>query len=116
MRCTTVCSAARSTASRPRKGSPAPARSSSLSAQPAARVVQTYVGAVQDAVERFGGVVNKLDVADEGIKLVAVFGAPAAYEDHAERAALAALEMQERLPAVNQQITNLLQIVDRGWR
>ncbi len=70
----------------------------------AARAVQSYVGSMQAAIEQFGGVVNKLDVADEGIKLVAIFGAPAAYEDHAERAARAALEMQARLGAVNEQI------------
>lgn len=70
----------------------------------AARAVQTYIGAMQAAVDQFGGMVNKLDVADEGMKLVAIFGAPAAYEDHAERAARAALEMQTRMAAVNQQI------------
>src|SRR5215212_6821688 len=70
----------------------------------AARAVQVYVGSMQAAVEQFGGVVNKLDVADEGIKLVAIFGAPAAYEDHAERAARAALEMQGQLDGVNEQI------------
>src|SRR6266545_6132442 len=70
----------------------------------AARAVQAYVGSMQVAVEQFGGVINKLDVADEGIKLVAIFGAPAAYEDHAERAARAALEMQARLNRVNEQI------------
>jgi class 3 adenylate cyclase/tetratricopeptide (TPR) repeat protein len=70
----------------------------------AAHAVQAYVGSMQAAIEQFGGVVNKLDVADQGIKLVAIFGAPAAYEDHAERAARAALEMQGRLDAVNAQI------------
>ncbi len=68
----------------------------------AARAVQAYVGSMQVAVEQFGGVINKLDVADEGIKLVAIFGAPAAYEDHAQRAARAALEMQGRLDGVNE--------------
>src|SRR4029079_16998768 len=63
----------------------------------AAQAVQAYVSSMQAAVEQFGGVVNKLDVADEGIKLVAIFGAPAAYEDHAERAARAPLEMQRRI-------------------
>src|SRR6185295_30134 len=77
----------------------------------AARAVQIYVGSMQAAVEQFGGVVNKLDVADEGIKLVAIFGAPAAYEDHAERAARAALEMQARLDEVNRQITQLVSTI-----
>jgi predicted ATPase/class 3 adenylate cyclase len=72
----------------------------------AALVVQAYVGTMQAAIEQFGGVVNKLDVADEGIRLIAIFGAPAAYEDHAERAARAALEMQARIGDVNQQIAS----------
>jgi len=75
----------------------------------AARAVQIYVGSMQAAVEQFGGVVNKLDVADEGVKLVAIFGAPAADEDHAEHAARAALDMQARLDGVNQQIVETLQ-------
>jgi len=81
----------------------------------AARAVQAYVGSMQVAVEQFGGVINKLDVADEGIKLVAIFGAPAAYEDHAERAARAALEMQKRLYEVNRDIASLL-TEDKGRR
>jgi class 3 adenylate cyclase/tetratricopeptide (TPR) repeat protein len=74
----------------------------------AAQAVQTYVAAMQEAIEQFGGVVNKLDVADEGIKLVAIFGAPAAYEDHAERAARAALEMQRQIENVKMKIENEL--------
>src|SRR6185295_5895724 len=81
----------------------------------AAHAVQIYVGSMQAAVEQFGGVVNKLDVADEGIKLVAIFGAPAAYEDHAERAARAALEMQKELEEVNRDIASLLE-KDEGQR
>jgi class 3 adenylate cyclase/tetratricopeptide (TPR) repeat protein len=82
----------------------------------AAQAVQSYVGAMQDAIELFGGVVNKLDVADEGIKLVAIFGAPAAYEDHTERGARAALDMCQRLEGVNQQIASFFQPEDGGWR
>ncbi|HEU4325388.1 MAG TPA: adenylate/guanylate cyclase domain-containing protein [Roseiflexaceae bacterium] len=74
----------------------------------AARAIQRLVGAMQSAVEQFGGVVNKLDVADEGIKLVAIFGAPTAYEDHADRAALAALMMQERLAMLRRELEELL--------
>jgi class 3 adenylate cyclase/tetratricopeptide (TPR) repeat protein len=82
----------------------------------AAQALQAYVGAMQEAIEQFGGVINKLDVAEEGIKLVAIFGAPAAYEDHAERAARAALEMRDRIDGVNRQIADLLRAEDRGSR
>ncbi|HEX5692667.1 MAG TPA: adenylate/guanylate cyclase domain-containing protein, partial [Roseiflexaceae bacterium] len=74
----------------------------------AAQAVQSYVAAMQQAIEQYGGVVNKLDVADEGIKLVAIFGAPTAYEDHAERAARAALEMQQRIEDCRLQIADFL--------
>lgn len=74
----------------------------------AAQVAQQYVSTMQEAVEQYGGMVNKLDVADEGVKLVAVFGAPTAYEDHTERAARAALRMRDRLDTVNRTIDALL--------
>jgi len=77
----------------------------------AAHAIQAYVGTMHAAIEPFGGVVNKLDVADEGIKLVAIFGAPAAYEDHAERAARAALEMQNQIENVKLRIENDLKMI-----
>lgn len=70
----------------------------------AARALQLYIGAMHAVAEQFGGMVNKLDVADQGVKLVAIFGAPLAYEDHPARAARAALEMQLQLETVNRQI------------
>ena len=70
----------------------------------AATAIQTYIARMQTAIEQFGGVVNKLDIADEGVKLVAIFGAPTAYEDHAERAAHAALAMRDQLGDVNRRI------------
>lgn len=66
-----------------------------------AAVIDTFVRSMQTAVERFGGVVNKLDLSDEGDKLLVIFGAPVAYEDHAERAARAALAMQEALSVLD---------------
>ncbi|MDZ4717982.1 MAG: adenylate/guanylate cyclase domain-containing protein [Roseiflexaceae bacterium] len=75
-----------------------------LPAEQAARIIQIYVGAMQEVIEQFGGVVNKLDIADEGSRLVAIFGAPTAYEDHTERAARAALGMRDRLADVNRAI------------
>ncbi|MBC8163482.1 MAG: tetratricopeptide repeat protein [Roseiflexaceae bacterium] len=75
----------------------------------AAQVLQAYVAEMQQAVERFGGVVNKLDIADEGMKLIAIFGAPTAYEDHAERATLAAMEMNARIADCRLQIAEIEQ-------
>lgn len=65
----------------------------------AAAAVDALFSPLQAAVEQFGGFVNKLDLAAEGDKLMAVFGAPIAFEDHAERAARAALAMQAALAA-----------------
>jgi adenylate cyclase len=65
-----------------------------LPAEQAARVVDAFLQPIQVAVQQYGGFVNKLDLADEGDKLLVIFGAPIAYEDHAERAARAALAMQ----------------------
>lgn len=58
-----------------------------------------YYVAMGDAIYRYGGVINKIDLYDRGDKLLAFFGAPFAHEDDAERATRAALEMQTRLPA-----------------
>lgn len=75
-----------------------------LPPEQAAQAVQIYVEVVQTAIEQFGGVINKLDVAEEGIKLVAFFGAPIAYEDHTERAAQAALAMRDQFGNVLQRL------------
>jgi adenylate cyclase len=61
----------------------------------AAQTVDTAVCALQTAIQHYGGVINKLDLAEDGAKLLAIFGAPIAYEDHAERAARAALAMAQ---------------------
>ncbi|MDW8148873.1 MAG: tetratricopeptide repeat protein [Roseiflexaceae bacterium] len=69
-----------------------------------ARIFEQYMIAMQSAIARYGGVINKLDVAEEGVKLLAIFGAPTAYEDHPERGARAALAMQSALSRVNAEI------------
>jgi class 3 adenylate cyclase/predicted ATPase len=59
-----------------------------------------YFVAMGDAIHRFGGVINKMDLNDRGDKLLAFFGAPQAHEDDAERAVRAALAMQATLGQV----------------
>jgi class 3 adenylate cyclase len=49
---------------------------------------------MQSAVARYDGVINKIDLYDHGDKLLALFGAPIAHEDDAERTVRAALDMQ----------------------
>ncbi|HNT75753.1 MAG TPA: adenylate/guanylate cyclase domain-containing protein [Anaerolineae bacterium] len=62
-----------------------------------AAALNVYFVAMHQAVARYGGVVNKVDLYDHGDKLMALFGAPVAHEDDAERAVRAALEMQRAL-------------------
>lgn len=73
----------------------------------AAVEVDAFVRPMQAAVEQFGGMLNKLDLADEGAKLLAIFGAPIAYEDHAERAAHAALDMLAQMAGLQVRHPNL---------
>ncbi|MFN2283666.1 MAG: tetratricopeptide repeat protein, partial [Anaerolineae bacterium] len=67
-----------------------------------ARALNDYFVAMDEIVERYGGVVNKIDLYDHGDKLMALFGAPMAHEDDAERAVRTALDMQDALEALAQ--------------
>jgi len=62
-----------------------------------AQVLNSYFVTMDQVIERYGGVVNKIDLYDHGDKLMALFGAPVAHEDDAERAVRAALDMQRAL-------------------
>ncbi len=55
-------------------------------------VLQSMLNGMIEAVHRFGGIVSKV----MGDGLMALFGAPRALEDHATRAACAALAMREQ--------------------
>jgi class 3 adenylate cyclase/tetratricopeptide (TPR) repeat protein len=57
--------------------------------------LQTALDLMQGSIEAFGGTLSQ----DRGDGVVAVFGAPRAQEDHALRAALAALQMQRAAQA-----------------
>jgi class 3 adenylate cyclase/tetratricopeptide (TPR) repeat protein len=60
----------------------------------AAQIIDAVWRVCFTAIEHYGGYVNKIDLATEGSKILAIFGAPVAQEDHAERAARAALDLQ----------------------
>ena len=62
-------------------------------------LLNNYYALMFEAITSHSGTVNQM----LGDGLMAIFGAPAPQEDHAERAVLAALEMMDLLEAFNQQ-------------
>jgi class 3 adenylate cyclase/tetratricopeptide (TPR) repeat protein len=59
-------------------------------------ILDRFFGVLSDSVHRFEGTVNQYT----GDGIMALFGAPIAHEDHAQRACYAALQMREDLAAV----------------
>ena len=68
------------------------------------RVMLRYFETASNVVERHGGTVEKFI----GDAVMAVFGVPTAFEDHAERAVRAALDLHEELTRLNAEL-------QRGW-
>ncbi len=64
-------------------------------------LLNSYYQRMQQIVTHYGGGVNKLDMAADGDKLLAIFGAPVAHENDAELALRAGLEMQEAMNEIN---------------
>ena len=64
-------------------------------------ILNRYFTSMHQIIHRYGGVVNKVDPSLNGHRLMALFGAPVAHEDDAERASLAALEMEAALEENN---------------
>ena len=75
------------------------------------RVLDTYYTRTQETIHRYGGSINKVDMAIFGDRLMALFGAPAAHEDDPARAVRAALAIRAALDTTNQAIAALL----RAW-
>lgn len=71
--------------------------SESLDPEVLYELMQKYIRVLADSVHSFDGMVDKLT----GDGLMALFGAPMAYENNAERAIRAALEMQEAIAQLN---------------
>jgi class 3 adenylate cyclase/tetratricopeptide (TPR) repeat protein len=76
----------------------------SMDSESLRELLQRYFEAMQAVLERHGGAVEKFI----GDAIMAVFGLPKLREDDALRAVTAALEMQEVLSALNEEL-------ERGW-
>jgi class 3 adenylate cyclase/tetratricopeptide (TPR) repeat protein len=76
----------------------------SMDSESLREILQRYFEAMQDVLERHGGAVEKFI----GDAIMAVFGLPKLREDDASRAVVAALEMQEALASLNEEL-------ERGW-
>jgi class 3 adenylate cyclase len=79
------------------------AASESADPEEVAARVAPYHAAVRERIEAFGGTVEKFI----GDAVMAVFGAPAAHEDDAERAVRAGLAVLERIDELNRQDASL---------
>lgn len=54
---------------------------------------QNYIAVLQEVVEKYGGLINKVDFSSQGHKVLVLFGAHLAHENDEERALLCGLEM-----------------------
>lgn len=62
-------------------------------------ILNRHFAVMQGVINKYGGIVNKVDTYVVGHRIMAVFGAPIAHEDDPARAVHAALEMQEAMGA-----------------
>ncbi|MEA2550779.1 MAG: adenylate cyclase, partial [Actinomycetota bacterium] len=70
-----------------------------LSAREIADVVGKHLGAMAEIVAQHGGTIDKF----QGDAVMAIFGAPVALTDHAERALRCAIDMQRRQSELNEE-------------
>ena len=70
-----------------------------LSARDIADVVGKHLGAMAEIVAQHGGTIDKF----QGDAVMAIFGAPVALTDHAERALRCAIDMQRRQTELNEE-------------
>ena len=66
------------------------------------QVLNVYLTAMSDIIMDHGGTVDKY----EGDAIIAFFGAPVSYEDHAARACLVTIDMQKKLADMRKQWTD----------
>ena len=73
-------------------------------------ILNNHFQTMHRIIIKHGGMVNMIDSYLVGHRIMAVFGALRAHEDDPQRAARAALEMNEALRQVNQQATEILSL------
>ncbi|OGV70970.1 MAG: hypothetical protein A3K19_05600 [Lentisphaerae bacterium RIFOXYB12_FULL_65_16] len=71
--------------------------SARLGPEKVVRILNSYLGAMTDVLKEYGGTIDEFI----GDAILAIFGAPISYEDHAARAAACALAMQLKMVEVN---------------
>jgi len=65
-------------------------------------LLSAYFCAMNEVIARYGGIVSRIDPYSKGTKLLALFGAPVAHEDDAQRAVSATLAMNMELELLNE--------------
>ncbi|MBN8634760.1 MAG: AAA family ATPase [Anaerolineae bacterium] len=73
-----------------------------------ASMAERYYNLVQQTITEYGGTLTRTDPYQLGTKLLATFGVPVAHSDDADRAVDAALEIRQRLMALNQSLEHEL--------
>jgi class 3 adenylate cyclase/tetratricopeptide (TPR) repeat protein len=63
-------------------------------------LLNAYFNAMQQTIQRYGGIVSRVDPYSKGTKMLILFGAPVAHEDDSQRAVSAALAMNAELEAL----------------
>ncbi len=64
------------------------------------QLLDDYFNAMHIAIQRYGGIISRIDPYSRGSKLLALFGAPVAHEDDPYRAVAAALQLHAALAAL----------------
>lgn len=65
-------------------------------------LLNAYFTAMHQTIQRYGGIVSRVDPYSKGTKMLILFGAPVAHEDDSQRAVSAALAMNAELEALEE--------------
>jgi predicted ATPase/class 3 adenylate cyclase len=77
-------------------------------AEQSAALAALAISRALTVIESYGGVVARVDTYPGGHKLLALFGAPVAHEQEAQRAVQAALALRAALPSISAEVAALI--------